>query len=52
MVNVTGDATVSVVVAKSEGQFDENVFYNPNADAQSEAPADAPASPRSAQAGS
>jgi len=33
MVNVTGDATASVVVAKSEGQFDEEVYYNPNADA-------------------
>ncbi|WP_439101557.1 dicarboxylate/amino acid:cation symporter [Congregibacter sp.] len=34
MVNVTGDATASVVVGKSEGQFDEEVFFNPNADAQ------------------
>ena len=31
-VNVTGDATVSVVVAKSENQFDEQVFLNPRAD--------------------
>jgi Na+/H+-dicarboxylate symporter len=31
-VNVTGDATVSVIVAKSEGQFDEQVWLNPNAD--------------------
>jgi len=25
-VNVTGDAVVSCIVAKSEGQFDENVY--------------------------
>ncbi|MBT4519571.1 MAG: dicarboxylate/amino acid:cation symporter [Halieaceae bacterium] len=31
-VNVTGDATVSVIVAKSENQFDESVFLNPRAD--------------------
>ncbi len=31
-VNVTGDATVSVIVAKSEGKFDEQVWLNPNAD--------------------
>lgn len=31
-VNVTGDATVSLIVAKSEGQFEEQVFLNPNAD--------------------
>lgn len=31
-VNVTGDATVSLVVAKSEGQFEEQVYLNPNAD--------------------
>ncbi len=31
-VNVTGDATVSVIVAKSENQFDEQVFLNPRAD--------------------
>lgn len=30
-VNVTGDATVSVVVGKSENQFDEAVFNDPNA---------------------
>jgi Na+/H+-dicarboxylate symporter len=30
-VNVTGDATVSVIVAKSEGKFDESVFNDPNA---------------------
>lgn len=32
MVNVTGDATASVVVARSERQFDEDVFYDPDAD--------------------
>ena len=31
-VNVTGDATVSVIVGKSEKQFDEGVFLNPRAD--------------------
>ena len=31
-VNVTGDATVSVIVAKSEKQFDEQVWLNPKAD--------------------
>lgn len=31
-VNVTGDATVSVIVAKSENQFDEHVFLDPKAD--------------------
>jgi len=31
-VNVTGDATVSVIVAKSENQLDERVYLNPNAD--------------------
>ena len=31
-VNVTGDATVSVIVAKTENQFDEHVFLNPKAD--------------------
>lgn len=31
-VNVTGDATVSVIVGKSENQFDERVFANPDAD--------------------
>ncbi len=30
-VNVTGDAVVSVVVAKSEGKFDEAVFNDPDA---------------------
>jgi Na+/H+-dicarboxylate symporter len=31
-VNVTGDAVVSVIVARSEKQLDENVFLDPNAD--------------------
>jgi len=31
-VNVTGDATVSVIVGKSEKQFDEQVWLNPRAD--------------------
>lgn len=30
-VNVTGDAAVSVIVAKSEGKLDENVFNDPDA---------------------
>lgn len=32
MVNVTGDATAAVIVSKSEGQLDEDVFFNPKAD--------------------
>jgi Na+/H+-dicarboxylate symporter len=31
-VNVTGDATVAVIVGKSEKQFDEAVYLNPRAD--------------------
>jgi Na+/H+-dicarboxylate symporter len=31
-VNVTGDATVSVIVARSEKQMDEGVFLDPKAD--------------------
>ena len=31
-VNVTGDCVVSCIVAKSEGEFDQSVFDNPNAD--------------------
>ena len=31
-VNVTGDATVSLIVARSEEQLDERVFLNPKAD--------------------
>ncbi len=31
-VNVTGDATVSVIVGKSENQFEEAVFKDPEAD--------------------
>ena len=30
-VNVTGDAMVSTVVARSEGDFDEEVYYDENA---------------------
>ena len=30
-VNITGDAIVTTVVAKSEGEFDRAVFDNPNA---------------------
>lgn len=39
MVNVTGDATAAVVVSRSEAQFDEDVFFDPNADARPEATA-------------
>jgi Na+/H+-dicarboxylate symporter len=31
-VNVTGDATISVIVGKSEKQFDEEVYLDPQAD--------------------
>jgi Na+/H+-dicarboxylate symporter len=31
-VNVTGDATVSLIVARSEKQFDEQIYLNPRAD--------------------
>jgi Na+/H+-dicarboxylate symporter len=45
MVNVTGDATAAVVVAKSERHFDEDVFFDPDADAHPEGKAaDIPAS--------
>ncbi len=30
-VNVTGDATITTIVAKSEGSLDEEVFYDPEA---------------------
>lgn len=30
-VNISGDAIVSIIVAKSEGEFDEKVFSDPNA---------------------
>ncbi|MDJ0712171.1 MAG: dicarboxylate/amino acid:cation symporter [Woeseiaceae bacterium] len=30
-VNVTGDAAITTIVAKSEGSLDENVFYDPEA---------------------
>ncbi|MFN2287980.1 MAG: dicarboxylate/amino acid:cation symporter [Chromatocurvus sp.] len=36
-VNVTGDATISVIVARSEQQFDEQVFLDPDADRNPEA---------------
>lgn len=36
-VNVSGDAVVSVVVAKSEGKFDESIFNDPSAGAISQA---------------
>lgn len=39
-VNVTGDATVAVIVASSERQFDEQVFLNPDADRNFEADED------------
>jgi len=32
MVNVTGDATVATIVAHQEGQLDEAVYRDPNAD--------------------
>lgn len=48
-VNVTGDATVAVVVAKSEGHFDERVFLNPNADLEPDR--DEVASPEPARQG-
>lgn len=35
MVNVTGDATVAVIVARSEQQLDEQVYLDPNADLDS-----------------
>lgn len=35
-VNVTGDATVALVVGRSENQFDEGVFLNPQADLEPE----------------
>ncbi len=36
-VNVTGDATVSVIVARSEGQFEQKVFDDPYADVEASA---------------
>ncbi|MDZ7783030.1 MAG: dicarboxylate/amino acid:cation symporter [Halioglobus sp.] len=42
-VNVTGDATVSVVVANSEKQLDEGVFLNPKADQSDSREREAPA---------
>ncbi|MEM1188848.1 MAG: dicarboxylate/amino acid:cation symporter [Pseudomonadota bacterium] len=50
-VNVTGDATASVVVSKSEGQFDPDVYFNPKADAHPEdTDPDSPVSLAGAQA--
>jgi Na+/H+-dicarboxylate symporter len=43
-VNVTGDATAAVVVARSEKQFDENIFYDPEADNHPESEREIPAS--------
>lgn len=40
VVNVTGDATVAVIVARSEQQFDEQVYLNPDADRNPEAEED------------
>lgn len=31
-VNVTGDATVSLIIAQSEGQLDESIYHDPEAD--------------------
>jgi Na+/H+-dicarboxylate symporter len=36
-VNVTGDATVATLVGKSEGDLDESVFNDPNADIEGKA---------------
>jgi Na+/H+-dicarboxylate symporter len=44
VVNVTGDATAAVVVASTEKQLDENIFYDPNADNKPDAERDIPAS--------
>ena len=35
-VNITGDAVVSTIVAKMEGEFDQSVFDNPNAGIETE----------------
>jgi Na+/H+-dicarboxylate symporter len=35
-VNVTGDATASVLVSQSENQFDAGVYYDPRADHQAD----------------
>ena len=32
MVNVTGDATVATIVAHQEGQLDQDIYLDPNAD--------------------
>ena len=41
-VNVTGDVTVSVIVAKSENQFDEAVYLDPMADRSGSLPEEGP----------
>jgi Na+/H+-dicarboxylate symporter len=41
-VNVTGDTTVSLIVAKSEGQFDERIYLNPKADLEPDSDAAQP----------
>jgi len=38
-VNVTGDATVATIVAYREGQLDEGVYNDPNADHEMESAA-------------
>jgi Na+/H+-dicarboxylate symporter len=44
VVNVTGDATAAVVIARSERQLDEHVFFDPKADLQPREARDTPAS--------
>ncbi len=44
-VNVTGDATVAVIVARSEKQLDEGVFLNPMADLSGDKDADSMSAP-------
>ena len=51
MVNVTGDATAAVVVGKSEGQWDEDVYYDPNADVEARASSAEPTAPPAGAAG-
>jgi len=46
VVNVTGDATVAVIVARSEQQFDEQVYLNPDADRNPDADEDDSRIPR------
>jgi Na+/H+-dicarboxylate symporter len=44
-VNVTGDSTVSLIVGKSEKQFDEGIFLNPKADTEQDHQRDAEIAP-------